>query len=147
MRLEPPSPRRRGSSTLCPEPLTFRYAYRKRVFSRPVVALSAILLALEAGRRKNTKAPATNTLKRIETCEVHEGGWRPGPAANLPKLPPNYLSPPSTYHVSSRVPQHMQSHVEFHTGEWHAATEANIRAVALPDSDASYPDHNMDMLM
>eukprot|EP00752_Nemacystus_decipiens_P010350 g9220.t1 len=43
--------------------------------------------------------------------------------------------------------QHMQSHVEFHTGEWHAASEANVRAVALPDSDASYPDHNMDMLM
>ncbi|CBN77723.1 TPR repeat-containing protein [Ectocarpus siliculosus] len=43
--------------------------------------------------------------------------------------------------------QHMQSHVEFRTGQWHDASEANLRAVALPDSDASYPDHNMDMLM
>ncbi|CAM9742218.1 unnamed protein product, partial [Hapterophycus canaliculatus] len=43
--------------------------------------------------------------------------------------------------------QHMQSHVEFRTGEWHEASEANLRAVALPDSDAVYPDHNMDMLM
>ncbi|CAB1113928.1 unnamed protein product [Ectocarpus sp. CCAP 1310/34] len=43
--------------------------------------------------------------------------------------------------------QHMQSHVEFRTGRWHDASEANLRAVALPDSDASYPDHNMDMLM
>ncbi len=46
-----------------------------------------------------------------------------------------------------RSPQHMQSHVEFRIGEWHEASEANIRAVALPDSDATYPDHNMDMLM
>ncbi|CAM9607512.1 unnamed protein product [Ectocarpus sp. 8 AP-2014] len=43
--------------------------------------------------------------------------------------------------------QHMQSHVEFRTGQWHDASEANLRAVALPDSDASYPDHNMEMLM
>lgn len=43
--------------------------------------------------------------------------------------------------------QHMQSHVEFRTGEWHEASEANLRAVALPGSDAVYPDHNMDMLM
>lgn len=41
----------------------------------------------------------------------------------------------------------MQSHVEFRTGQWHEASEANLRAVALPDSDASYPEHNMDMLM
>ncbi|CAM9616256.1 unnamed protein product [Discosporangium mesarthrocarpum] len=43
--------------------------------------------------------------------------------------------------------QHMQSHVEFRTGEWHNASEANERAVALPFRDASYPDHNMDMLI
>lgn len=43
--------------------------------------------------------------------------------------------------------QHMQSHVEFRTGFWHEASQANLRAVALPDSDATYPDHNMDMLM
>lgn len=43
--------------------------------------------------------------------------------------------------------QHMPSHVEFRTGQWHEASEANLRAVSLPDSDASYPQHNMDMLM
>lgn len=41
----------------------------------------------------------------------------------------------------------MPSHAEFRTGEWHNASEANFRAVALPASDAVYPDHNMDMLM
>ncbi|CAM9842574.1 unnamed protein product, partial [Choristocarpus tenellus] len=43
--------------------------------------------------------------------------------------------------------QHMPSHVEFRTGLWHDASAANMRAIALPDKDASYPDHNMDMLM
>lgn len=80
----------------------------------------------------------------------------------LPPLPP----PPTTAHgvghgtdwhgvhaLSSspcRRPlpaQHMPSHVEFRAGEWHEASEANSRAVALPFSDASYPGHNMDMLM
>lgn len=58
----------------------------------------------------------------------------------------NPLPDPSTTSLA-RAPQHMQSHVEFRTGQWHEASQANLRAVALPDSDASYPDHNMDMLM
>lgn len=56
-----------------------------------------------------------------------------------------YIFPSTFSHPCFR--QHMQSHVEFRTGMWHEASEANLRAVALPDSDASYPEHNMDMLM
>lgn len=41
----------------------------------------------------------------------------------------------------------MPSHVMFRAGLWHESSEANLRAVSLPDSDASYPEHNMDMLM
>ena len=54
---------------------------------------------------------------------------------------------PSPSTAFLRLAQHMQSHVELRIGEWHEASEANIRAVPLPDSDATYPDHNMDMLM
>lgn len=43
--------------------------------------------------------------------------------------------------------QHMPSHVEFRSGLWHKASEANLRSVALPDVDAEYPEHNLDMLM
>lgn len=55
--------------------------------------------------------------------------------------------PPLPSILFSLATQHMQSHVEFRTGQWHEASEANLRAVALPDSDATYADHNMDMLM
>ena len=49
--------------------------------------------------------------------------------------------------VPALLSQHMPSHVMFRTGQWHESSEANLRAVALPDSDASYPEHNMNMLM
>lgn len=65
----------------------------------------------------------------------------PPPLCTMSTIPPAPAMHPSL------ATQHMQSHVEFRTGQWHDASEANLRAVALPDSDASYPDHNMDMLM
>lgn len=71
----------------------------------------------------------------LSFCKAHDYCSHSQPATE--SIPPR----------RSHAPQHMQSHVEFRTGQWHEASEANLRAVALPDSDASYPDHNMDMLM